>query len=106
MECFLPRDCFAGVGRWKVSAAPASRLHGHRGAGAEIKPSARPVWHPSQTSLSYVGSALVGEGKMLYKGEVGGSAEVLGELGLEPMVLEAKEGLGDTGDALVLRVED
>lgn len=32
--------------------------------------------------------------------------EVLGELGLEPMVLEAKEGLGDTGAALVLRVED
>lgn len=46
--------------------------------------------------LSYVGSALVGEGKVLYGHEVRESAEVLEDLGLEPMVLEAKEGLALT----------
>ncbi len=46
--------------------------------------------------LSYVGAALVGEGRVLYGGEVRDSGEVLDELGLEPLELEAKEGLAIT----------
>ena len=46
--------------------------------------------------LSYVGAALVGEEEVLYEGEVRNSSEVLDELGLDPMVLEAQEGLALT----------
>jgi phenylalanine ammonia-lyase len=46
--------------------------------------------------LSYLGAALVGEEDVLYKGEVRSVREVLDELGLEPLELEAKEGLALT----------
>ncbi|TCJ14830.1 aromatic amino acid lyase [Rubrobacter taiwanensis] len=46
--------------------------------------------------LSYVGSALTGHGEVLYGGEVRDVKEVLEELGLEPLELEAKEGLAIT----------
>jgi histidine ammonia-lyase/phenylalanine ammonia-lyase len=46
--------------------------------------------------LSYVGRALAGETEVLYEGEVREAADVLGELGLEPLALEAKEGLALT----------
>lgn len=46
--------------------------------------------------LSYVGGALAGEVEVLHDGEVKDSKELLGELGLEPVVLEAKEGLALT----------
>ncbi|WP_259347384.1 aromatic amino acid ammonia-lyase [Bacillus sp. ME78] len=43
--------------------------------------------------LSYIASALIGEGDVLYKGKVRDVKEVLQEEGLEPVILEAKEGL-------------
>jgi phenylalanine ammonia-lyase len=46
--------------------------------------------------LSYVGAALVGEVEVLHNGKVKDSKEVLNELGLEPLELEAKEGLALT----------
>src|ERR1700752_445157 len=46
--------------------------------------------------LSYVGRALAGETEVLYEGEVREAADVLAELGLEPLALEAKEGLALT----------
>ena len=46
--------------------------------------------------LSYVGRALVGETEVLYEGEVREAADVLADLGLEPLELEAKEGLAMT----------
>src|SRR3954464_13166766 len=46
--------------------------------------------------LSYVGRALVGETEVLYQGEIREAADVLAELGLEPLELEAKEGLAMT----------
>ena len=46
--------------------------------------------------LSYVGRALVGETEVLYEGAVREALDVIGELGLEPLVLEAKEGLALT----------
>ena len=46
--------------------------------------------------LSYVAAALVGEEEVLHEGRRIGAAEVLAEHGLEPMVLEAKEGLALT----------
>jgi phenylalanine ammonia-lyase len=46
--------------------------------------------------LSYVGSALVGEVDVLHDGEVKDSKNLLNELGFEPIVLEAKEGLALT----------
>jgi histidine ammonia-lyase/phenylalanine ammonia-lyase len=46
--------------------------------------------------LSYVGSALVGEVGVLHDGERKDSRELLEELGLEPIELEAKEGLALT----------
>ena len=46
--------------------------------------------------LSYLGAALVGEGEVLHDDEVKSSREVLSELGLEPLELEAKEGLAIT----------
>src|SRR3954451_13133053 len=46
--------------------------------------------------LSYGGRALAGETEVLYEGEVREAADVLAELGLEPLSLEAKEGLALT----------
>lgn len=46
--------------------------------------------------LSYLGGALVGEVEVLHDGEVKGSRDLLDELDLEPMELEAKEGLALT----------
>lgn len=46
--------------------------------------------------LSYVGGALAGEREVAYRGQVRPSLEVLAELGLEPLVLESKEGLAMT----------
>src|ERR671911_587727 len=46
--------------------------------------------------LSYLGGALVGEVEVLHDGEVKDSRDLLDELGLEPMELEAKEGLALT----------
>src|ERR671911_8737 len=46
--------------------------------------------------LSYVGAALVGEAEVLHDGEVKDSKELLHELSLEPLELEAKEGLALT----------
>ncbi|MGY1814170.1 HAL/PAL/TAL family ammonia-lyase [Blastococcus sp. SYSU D00820] len=46
--------------------------------------------------LSYVGRTLVGETDVLHRGRVRPAAEVLPDLGLEPLVLEAKEGLALT----------
>ena len=46
--------------------------------------------------LSYLGRALTGEAQIGYRGEVRPAAEVLEELQLEPLRLEAKEGLALT----------
>jgi histidine ammonia-lyase/phenylalanine ammonia-lyase len=46
--------------------------------------------------LSYVGRALAGETEVLYAGAVRDAGDVLAELGLEPLALEAKEGLALT----------
>jgi phenylalanine ammonia-lyase len=43
--------------------------------------------------LCYVASVLIGEGEVSYGGETRKTAEVFGELGLEPVVPEAKDGL-------------
>jgi histidine ammonia-lyase len=45
------------------------------------------------TPLSYVAAALIGEREVSYRGAVRPAAEVLGELGLEPLRLAPKEGL-------------
>ena len=44
-------------------------------------------------SLAYVARALVGEGEVVYQGKRMGARPALRRLGLEPLVLEAKEGL-------------
>ena len=46
--------------------------------------------------LSYVARTLVGEASVSFAGETRQAADVLGELGFEPLVLEAKEGLALT----------
>jgi phenylalanine ammonia-lyase len=46
--------------------------------------------------LSYVGRALAGDGQVLYDGVPRSASDVLAELGLEPFLLEAKEGLALT----------
>ena len=46
--------------------------------------------------LSYVGRALAGDGEVLFDGVRRPAAQVLSELGLEPFLLEAKEGLALT----------
>jgi phenylalanine ammonia-lyase len=46
--------------------------------------------------LSYIGRALVGETEVLYEGEVREASDVLALLDLEPLELEAKEGLALT----------
>jgi histidine ammonia-lyase len=45
------------------------------------------------TPLSYVAAALIGEREVSYRGAVRPTAEVLRELGLEPLTLAPKEGL-------------
>jgi phenylalanine ammonia-lyase len=46
--------------------------------------------------LSYVGRALTGDGRVWFSGETREAAEVLSELGMSPLALEAKEGLALT----------
>jgi phenylalanine ammonia-lyase len=46
--------------------------------------------------LSYVVRALAGEGRVSHHGEARDAGEVLGELGIEPFLLESKEGLALT----------
>jgi histidine ammonia-lyase/phenylalanine ammonia-lyase len=46
--------------------------------------------------LSYVGRALVGETRVVFDGQTREASEVFGQLGWEPVVLEAKEGLALT----------
>jgi histidine ammonia-lyase/phenylalanine ammonia-lyase len=46
--------------------------------------------------LSYIGRALVGETRVAVDGQTREASEVLAELGLEPLVLESKEGLALT----------
>ena len=46
--------------------------------------------------LSYVGRAMAGDGSVLFDGAPRRAAEVLAELGVEPFLLEAKEGLALT----------
>ncbi|HEX4009544.1 MAG TPA: aromatic amino acid ammonia-lyase [Solirubrobacteraceae bacterium] len=46
--------------------------------------------------LSYVGRALAGDGDVLFDGVPRHASDVLAELGLEPFLLEAKEGLALT----------
>jgi histidine ammonia-lyase/phenylalanine ammonia-lyase len=46
--------------------------------------------------LSYVGRALAGDGRVLYRGRIYQTGDVLVELGIEPVLLEAKEGLALT----------
>lgn len=46
--------------------------------------------------LSYVGRALVGETEVLYDGSTREASDVLAEIGLDPLELEAKEGLALT----------
>ncbi|MFF3556090.1 bagremycin/ferroverdin biosynthesis tyrosine ammonia-lyase BagA/FevW [Streptomyces tsukubensis] len=43
--------------------------------------------------LCYLAYALTGEGEVRYRGEIRRAADVLAELGLEPVLLEAKDGL-------------
>ncbi|RCG28769.1 aromatic amino acid lyase [Streptomyces diacarni] len=43
--------------------------------------------------LCYLASAVMGEGSVRYRGEVRDAAEVMSELRLDPVVLEAKDGL-------------
>lgn len=43
--------------------------------------------------LAHIALALIGEGKVLYRGEVKDSREVMDELGLRPLELSEKEGL-------------
>ena len=45
------------------------------------------------TPLSYVAAALIGEREVSYRGAIRPAAEVLRELGLQPLVLAPKEGL-------------
>ncbi|TMC16441.1 MAG: aromatic amino acid lyase [Chloroflexi bacterium] len=42
---------------------------------------------------SYLAAALIGEGEVWYKDEIRSACDVLAEIGLEPLTLEAKEGL-------------
>ena len=43
--------------------------------------------------LAHIALALIGEGRVFYKGDWQPSGQVLSELGLKPLVLQAKEGL-------------
>jgi histidine ammonia-lyase/phenylalanine ammonia-lyase len=44
--------------------------------------------------LCYVASALIGEGQVTFRGRTHEAGEVLAQLGLQPVALEAKDGLG------------
>jgi len=46
--------------------------------------------------LSYVARALMGDARVEFDGQTRGASEVLAQLGVEPLVLEAKEGLALT----------
>lgn len=87
----------------------ASLAHGHSGVRprlielllAFLRHRVHPIV-PSQGSvgasgdlapLAHLALALIGEGEVEFRGETQPSAGVLAELGLEPLVLEAKEGL-------------
>ncbi len=43
--------------------------------------------------LAHVALALIGEGEVKYEGKIRDTGEVLNELGIEPLILEEKEGL-------------
>lgn len=45
------------------------------------------------TPLSYLGASLSGDRRVYYKGEIRDTKDVLKELSIEPLVLQAKEGL-------------
>ena len=45
------------------------------------------------TTLSHLGLALIGEGEVIYRGEVKKSSEVIKELNLKPIILGPKDGL-------------
>lgn len=62
-------------------ALPVMPERGSVGASGDLVP------------MCYLAAPLIGEGELSYRGEVRPSAEVLAELGLEPLVLEAKDGL-------------
>lgn len=87
----------------------ASLAHGHSGVRPQVielilqflEQRVHPVV-PSQGSvgasgdlapLAHLALALIGEGEVEYRGRIAPSAEVLDQLGLEPLVLQAKEGL-------------
>jgi phenylalanine ammonia-lyase len=46
--------------------------------------------------LTYVGRALIGDGRVAFEDQERDASEVLAELGIEPLALEAKEGLALT----------
>ncbi len=46
--------------------------------------------------LSYVGRALLGDARVQFDGQIRDASDVLGQLSIEPLVLEAKEGLALT----------
>ena len=46
--------------------------------------------------LSYVGRALAGDGRVLYRDRIYNTGDVLDQVGIEPVLLEAKEGLALT----------
>ncbi|MFE2377097.1 aromatic amino acid lyase [Streptomyces sp. NPDC059398] len=61
---------------------PEVPIRGSVGASGDLVP------------LCYVASALIGEGDVSYRGESRPVADVFAELGIEPLVPEAKDGLG------------
>ncbi len=64
-----------------LGITPAIREEGSVGASGDLVP------------LSYVAAALVGQRQVFYRGALRNTAEVLQELGLEPLTLISKEGL-------------
>ncbi len=66
----------------RLDILPLVRERGSCGASGDLVP------------LSYIGSALVGEADVLYRGEVRDARELFAAEGLEPLELESKEGLG------------
>ncbi|SMB80628.1 histidine ammonia-lyase [Deinococcus hopiensis] len=64
-----------------AGACPVVPAQGSVGASGDLAP------------LAHLALALIGLGETEYRGEVRPSADVLTELGLTPLVLEAKEGL-------------
>jgi histidine ammonia-lyase/phenylalanine ammonia-lyase len=72
------------LGLLRADALPLIPERGSCGASGDLVP------------LSYVGRALVGETQVLHDGRTREAADVLAGLGLEPLELEAKEGLAMT----------